>query len=238
MDRAMCWCSLLQKVYHFRKLRFRTDLRCIVNLCVDRLFSNNTEDHGSCTKYQTWVCRNYIDVKLLIPWYLVLLCHILNHTENYCRIGDIEGLYVLGEPDMTVIAFASKELNIYKVNEAMADRGWSLNALHKPSRYTSLRSLLIICRIFLRVDSKSCSIMDSVHICVTLQHVDTVDAFLKDLKGSVEYVSTLTCSISVPRILFFSSSTPTQYHNSIILSKMYEVHVRINLIVYHHPYMC
>ncbi|KAG0564376.1 hypothetical protein M758_8G101900 [Ceratodon purpureus] len=76
-------------------------------------------------------------------------------------IGDIEGLYVLGEPDMTVVAFASKEVNIYKVNEAMADRGWSLNALHKPS---------------------------SVHICVTLQHVDTVDAFLNDLKGSVEYV--------------------------------------------------
>lgn len=108
-----------------------------MNLCVDRLFSNNTEDHGSFTKHQTWVCRNYVDLKLWkLVRSLVLLRHILNHIENYCRIGDIEGLYVLGEPDMTVIAFASKELNIYKVNEAMADRGWSLNALHKPSRYT------------------------------------------------------------------------------------------------------
>jgi len=31
--------------------------------------------------------------------------------------------------------------------------------------------------------------MNSVHICVTLQHVDVVDQFLKDLKASVEYVS-------------------------------------------------
>jgi sphinganine-1-phosphate aldolase len=54
---------------------------------------------------------------------------------NNCRIPDIEGLYVLGNPEMTVVAFASKEVNIYKVNEAMAEKGWSLNALHKPSRY-------------------------------------------------------------------------------------------------------
>lgn len=53
-------------------------------------------------------------------------------------MGDIEGLYVLGKPDMTVIAFASKEVNIYKVNSAMAEKGWSLNALHKPERYISL----------------------------------------------------------------------------------------------------
>lgn len=44
---------------------------------------------------------------------------------------------MLGKPDMTVIAFASKEVNIYKVNSAMAEKGWSLNALHKPERYIS-----------------------------------------------------------------------------------------------------
>lgn len=65
----------------------------------------------------------------------MLLCRVLNFFSNDCRIPDIEGLYVLGNPDMTVVAFASKELNIYKVNEAMTERGWSLNALHKPSRY-------------------------------------------------------------------------------------------------------
>jgi len=76
-------------------------------------------------------------------------------------VGDIEGLYVLGKPDMTVIAFASKEVNIYKVNSAMAEKGWSLNALHKP---------------------------ESVHICITLQHLNVVDDFLSDLSDSVKYV--------------------------------------------------
>jgi hypothetical protein len=36
----------------------------------------------------------------------------------------------------------------------------------------------------------------SVHICVTLQHVDVVDAFLTDLAEAVEMVSTCTPSLA------------------------------------------
>jgi len=53
---------------------------------------------------------------------------------DWCSIKKIEGLYVLGKPDMTVIAFGSREVDIYKVNDVMTTKGWSLNALHKPSR--------------------------------------------------------------------------------------------------------
>jgi sphinganine-1-phosphate aldolase len=53
---------------------------------------------------------------------------------DWCSIMKIEGLYVLGKPDMTVIAFGSREVDIYKVNDVMTTQGWSLNALHKPSR--------------------------------------------------------------------------------------------------------
>ncbi|KAH8946734.1 hypothetical protein BDL97_11G001400 [Sphagnum fallax] len=76
-------------------------------------------------------------------------------------IKKIEGLYVLGKPEMTVIAFGSRDIDIYKINDVMASKGWSLNALHKPS---------------------------SVHICVTLQHVDIVDDFLDDLAAAVTTV--------------------------------------------------
>ncbi|BBN18288.1 sphinganine-1-phosphate aldolase [Marchantia polymorpha subsp. ruderalis] len=76
-------------------------------------------------------------------------------------ISLIPGLYVLGKPDMTVVAFGSNDLDIYKVNDVMASRGWSLNALHRPA---------------------------SIHICVTLQHVDVEDMFLKDLEESVNIV--------------------------------------------------
>jgi sphinganine-1-phosphate aldolase len=76
-------------------------------------------------------------------------------------IKKIEGLYVLGKPEMTVIAFGSRDIDIYKINDVMASKGWSLNALHKPS---------------------------SVHICVTLQHVDIVDDFLDDLAAAATTV--------------------------------------------------
>jgi hypothetical protein len=40
-------------------------------------------------------------------------------------------------------------------------------------------------------------IVGSVHICVTLQLVDAVDEFLRDLRASVEYVSDLNLEHSL-----------------------------------------
>lgn len=77
-------------------------------------------------------------------------------------IAGIPGLYVLGDP-LWVIAFASGELDIYKVMDRMTARNWSLNGLHKPS---------------------------ALHICVTLRHTQpgVAERFIKDLNESVEYV--------------------------------------------------
>ncbi|CAI5472636.1 unnamed protein product [Closterium sp. Yama58-4] len=76
-------------------------------------------------------------------------------------VSRIKGLQVVGEPDMTVIAMTSDELDIYRVNDAMSSKGWALSALHKPA---------------------------SIHLCVTLQHVGVVDAFLEDLQAAVDEV--------------------------------------------------
>lgn len=76
-------------------------------------------------------------------------------------ISEIADLYIIGKPHMTIVAFASRTLDIYKVNDAMTVKGWSLNALHKPS---------------------------SLHICVTLQHVEAIEDFLKDLTLAVRTV--------------------------------------------------
>ena len=71
-------------------------------------------------------------------------------------IAAIPELYILGDP-LWVIAFASKDLNIYSVMDYMTRRGWSLNGLHKPS---------------------------CVHICVTLRHTQPglAERFIRDLK--------------------------------------------------------
>ncbi|XP_078434490.1 dihydrosphingosine phosphate lyase [Wolffia australiana] len=76
-------------------------------------------------------------------------------------IEEISGLFVIGRPDMTVVAFGSNEVNIFEVNDQMSVKGWNLNALQKPN---------------------------GLHICVTLQHLAVVDDFLKDLKESMATV--------------------------------------------------
>ncbi|XP_047321574.1 sphingosine-1-phosphate lyase isoform X2 [Impatiens glandulifera] len=76
-------------------------------------------------------------------------------------VQNIHELSIIGRPDMTIVAFGSNVLDIFEVNDIMSSKGWHLNALQKPN---------------------------SIHICVTLQHVPVVDDFLKDLKESVQTV--------------------------------------------------
>ena len=77
-------------------------------------------------------------------------------------IAAIPGLRVLGDP-LWVVAFGSDTLDIYRVLERMAGRGWSLNGLHRPP---------------------------AVHLCVTLRHTEpgVADRFLADLRASVAEV--------------------------------------------------
>jgi glutamate/tyrosine decarboxylase-like PLP-dependent enzyme len=85
-------------------------------------------------------------------------------TASVIREGirEIEELQVLGEP-LFVIAFASKTLDVYKIMDAMTERMWSLNGLHKPP---------------------------CIHICVTLRHTQPgiAEKFISDLKSAVEFV--------------------------------------------------
>ena len=77
-------------------------------------------------------------------------------------IESIPGLHVLGDP-LWVIAFGSDEVDIYRVLDAMAHRGWSLNGLQFPP---------------------------AIHIAVTLRHTQpgVADRFLSDLADSVAEV--------------------------------------------------
>jgi len=77
-------------------------------------------------------------------------------------IKQMSDLYILGDP-LWVIAFGSNVVDIYRVMESMSEKGWSLNALHKPP---------------------------CVHICVTLRHTQpgVSKRFVDDLKSAVEYV--------------------------------------------------
>lgn len=93
----------------------------------------------------------------------------LEHTKDIMEVSkriqkgikEIPELYIIGRPDMTIVAFGSDTIDIFEVNDLMSSKGWHLNALQRPN---------------------------SIHICVTLQHVPVVEDFLKDLTESVQTV--------------------------------------------------
>lgn len=49
-------------------------------------------------------------------------------------IEEIAELFVVGRPDMTIVAFGSDVLDIFEVNDIMSSKGWHLNALQRPNR--------------------------------------------------------------------------------------------------------
>ncbi|CAL4950848.1 unnamed protein product [Urochloa decumbens] len=94
--------------------------------------------------------------------YLDSTSRIMEVSKKIQRgIEEIPGLFVIGKPDMTVVAFGSDVVDIFEVNDIMSSKGWHLNALQRPN---------------------------SLHICVTLQHTTVYKDFLKDLQDSVDTV--------------------------------------------------
>lgn len=81
--------------------------------------------------------------------------------EIKAGIKEIDGLFVLGDPVAMVICFGGKGLNVLKVSDAMAKKGWSLNALQHPV---------------------------SVHLCVTVRHIGKAKKFLAELADAVSIV--------------------------------------------------
>ncbi|CAH3170637.1 unnamed protein product [Porites lobata] len=69
----------------------------------------------------------------------------------------IKGIYVLGKPEVSVVAFASNDFDIYQLGDALTKRGWNLNSLQFPS---------------------------SIHFCVTYLNTQAgvAELFLKDVK--------------------------------------------------------
>lgn len=49
------------------------------------------------------------------------------------ELRKIKGIYVLGEPEVSIVAFASRDFDVYLLSDALTKRGWNLNSLQFPS---------------------------------------------------------------------------------------------------------
>lgn len=77
------------------------------------------------------------------------------------ELSNVAGLRILGDPQVSVISFASDKFDIYILNARLKDRGWNLNALQFPSAF---------------------------HLCVTLMHCNggSHTKFVGDVKEIVK----------------------------------------------------
>lgn len=84
-------------------------------------------------------------------------------TTKWIRkeLSAVQGLKVLGDPQVSVLAFSSDHFDIYTLNDRLKKLGWNLNALQFPSAF---------------------------HLCVTLMHTDgnISSSFVRDVKGIVK----------------------------------------------------
>lgn len=72
-----------------------------------------------------------------------LISHTHTHTRYlhiyflslFGRINKIKGVFVFGEPEVSVVAIGSNDFDIFRLSNALTSKGWNLNTLQYPSRY-------------------------------------------------------------------------------------------------------
>uniref|UniRef100_A0A3Q2X0D5 sphinganine-1-phosphate aldolase n=1 Tax=Haplochromis burtoni TaxID=8153 RepID=A0A3Q2X0D5_HAPBU len=79
------------------------------------------------------------------------------------EIRKIKGVFVFGDPEVSVVAIGSDDFDIFRLSNALTSKGWNLNTLQYPS---------------------------SIHICCTVLHTQpgVADHFIRDVKEQVAII--------------------------------------------------
>uniref|UniRef100_A0A4W6CZM4 sphinganine-1-phosphate aldolase n=1 Tax=Lates calcarifer TaxID=8187 RepID=A0A4W6CZM4_LATCA len=79
------------------------------------------------------------------------------------EIRKIKGVFVFGDPEVSVVAIGSDVFDIFRLSNALTSKGWNLNTLQYPS---------------------------SIHICCTVLHTQpgVADQFIRDVKEQVAII--------------------------------------------------
>ncbi|XP_012062909.1 PREDICTED: sphingosine-1-phosphate lyase [Atta cephalotes] len=79
------------------------------------------------------------------------------------KLREMDGIFIFGTPATSVIAIGSNDFHIYRLSEALSNKGWSLNPLQFPC---------------------------GIHICVTHVHTEAgiADQFLEDVNTELEII--------------------------------------------------
>jgi sphinganine-1-phosphate aldolase len=105
-----------------------------------------------------WAVMQHLGVE----GYCDIARRLLGFIDTYkVSIDSIEGLSVLGDPQLSIVAFGSERLDIFRVAERMQTRGWLPGLVQRPK---------------------------AIHRMMSMLHAQSHDAFMADLRHCVEEV--------------------------------------------------
>ena len=105
-----------------------------------------------------WATFQYLGVE----GYCDIATKLMTFVDDYRRgLAEIPGLYVLGEPHLSIVAFGSHDVDIFRVAEVMAQRGWLPGLVQKPK---------------------------AIHRMMSMIQAPSLDEYLADLKAALQVV--------------------------------------------------
>lgn len=111
-----------------------------------------------------------------IGGYKRIAADLLAHVDDYrAGIAAIPGLKVVGDPHLSIVAFGSDEIDIFRVAEVMAEKGWLPGLLQRPK---------------------------AIHRMVSRLHVPVIDEYLSDLRAAVERVRAAAPAASTLKAIY------------------------------------
>jgi glutamate/tyrosine decarboxylase-like PLP-dependent enzyme len=106
-----------------------------------------------------WAVMRYLGIE----GYLRLARSILEARARMVQaIRQIDGLYVIGSPELSILGFSAHELNIWAIAEQMTKKGWFVSTMSDPP---------------------------GIHLgMLTMAHVEHAEEYLSDLRAAVSEV--------------------------------------------------
>lgn len=103
-----------------------------------------------------WAVLNFLGEE----GYLEIVRKVMQATDRLkAGITKIDGVHILSNPEMSVLALASDQYNIYDIGDEMTLKGWYMDRQQFPP---------------------------SLHVTLNYAHAEVIDGFLRDLSHAVE----------------------------------------------------
>jgi glutamate/tyrosine decarboxylase-like PLP-dependent enzyme len=133
--------------------------------------------------------------------YLELARELKDAAEKLVEgIGSINGLRILGQPEMTLLAVASDDINLFRMADKMGEKGW-----------------------YIQPQLAYAGIPQNIHLSISPSNVKWIDEFLKDLRECAEKTRGAPQSELVPMVVEAFGKVDPATINEEIFSQMMQM---------------